>query len=136
MYRKILISLDSPERAVEVAEYGIKLARRVNAQVTLCRVVPAGAPLFGKKSGCVAGESREVRDDGGLLERMRRLLAGEGINLDTRVLEGNPVAAICREAREGQFDLVIMGEAESRLSRVRAGRIARHAPCPVLVVRR
>jgi len=47
---------------------------------------------------------------------------------------------ICREAKEGRFDLVIMGsrglgEIKGYLMGSVSNRVVRHASCPVLIVR-
>lgn len=142
MYHKILIPVDGSYRAVEAAEYGIEMATQVKGQVTLCHVIPASTPFVSKKNGGRITENfkqiqSELHKNGrSLLERMRDVLLREGINLDTVLLQGNEAYEICRQAREGQYDLVIMvGQASGYLAGALTNRVTQNAPCPVLVVR-
>jgi nucleotide-binding universal stress UspA family protein len=55
------------------------------------------------------------------------------------VLSGEPAETIVRTARDGKFDLIVMGtHGRSGLPRVLLGsvaeRVVQHAPCPVLTV--
>lgn len=63
-----------------------------------------------------------------------------GINLNTKILWGNPAQQICVESKEGQYDLIVMGrrgldENTDYIMGSISNRVVRHASCPVLIVR-
>jgi nucleotide-binding universal stress UspA family protein len=74
------------------------------------------------------------------LRRSRELLVGVP-NLETKVRFGHAAAEIIREAEEGRYDLVVVGERQNPnlLSRFLSGstsvRVVEHSPCPVVVAK-
>lgn len=61
-------------------------------------------------------------------------------DLITRVRSGDQAKEIMHEAREGNFDLLIMGETHANyftrlIRRTRTTHIAEYAPCPVIIVK-
>jgi nucleotide-binding universal stress UspA family protein len=67
-------------------------------------------------------------------------LPDPGVDVEFRVDEGEPAAAIVRQARELSADLIVMGtHGRTGLGRVVLGSVAeavlRRAPCPVLTLR-
>jgi len=74
-----------------------------------------------------------------ILARAREVL--QIPNLRTRIRVGPAAEEILREAEEGSYDLLIVGERRDRslITRLLEGstamRVAEHAPCPVLVVK-
>ncbi len=76
-----------------------------------------------------------------ILEWARGFLAPKVPAVQSRVRVGFPAAEIVREAEEGGYDLVVVGERPDRklLARVLRGstalRVVEHAPCPVVVAK-
>src|SRR5205807_7159695 len=76
-------------------------------------------------------------------DAFERLLKENGLEhspVEREIREGTPFAEIVRFAREGRFDLVVMGShGHTGLAHVLLGsvveRVVRKAPCPVLTVR-
>jgi nucleotide-binding universal stress UspA family protein len=77
-----------------------------------------------------------------ILARARKLLEPEVPNVRTKVRIGRLAEEIICEAREGSYDLVIVGEKPRRnlLARRLPGltmeRVIKRAPCPVIIVKR
>ena len=75
------------------------------------------------------------------LSNARELLQAEDLGLQNRVRIGNPAVEIIREAEDGNYDLVIVGERQERnlLRRFVHGsttvRVVEHAPCAVVVAK-
>lgn len=75
-----------------------------------------------------------------VLERARELLEGVP-NVHTRIRVGHAAREIIREAEEGNYDLIVVGERQNPnlLARFLSGsntvRIVEHAPCPVIVAK-
>jgi nucleotide-binding universal stress UspA family protein len=74
-----------------------------------------------------------------ILTRARHLLAPEIKTLQTKTRVGHPAEEIIREAEEGKYDLVIVGERQHHKLVTRfllgstAVRVVEHAPCPVVI---
>jgi nucleotide-binding universal stress UspA family protein len=76
-----------------------------------------------------------------ILDRARNILGPQSPPLCTRVRIGHPATEIVREAQEGGYDLIIVGEGPNRnlVARFVQGstaiRVVEHAPCPVIVAK-
>jgi nucleotide-binding universal stress UspA family protein len=75
-------------------------------------------------------------------EAVGRVKAGAGpdVEIETRVLEGNPALEITKFAKDNDCDLIVVGTlGKSGIDRILLGSVAekvvRIAPCPVLVIR-
>ena len=74
------------------------------------------------------------------LANAEHTLRNHGLDIETRVLNGNPREAIVEAANDEHVDLIVLGARDrSALSRVLEGSVAAHvvahAPCNVLVVK-
>lgn len=93
----------------------------------------------------VMDEVSEVKDAedsyfGELGSQAKRRAALKGVPLETRIVSGHEVKAIVEAAREGQYDLLIVGfMGHSRIyDRIWGGtsqNLTRMSPCTVLVVK-
>ena len=76
-----------------------------------------------------------------ILNHARQLLASEAETVQTKVRVGHPAEEIIREAEEGVYGLLIVGEREHHKLMTRfllgstASRVVEHAPCPVIVAK-
>jgi nucleotide-binding universal stress UspA family protein len=76
----------------------------------------------------------------GILADGEKRVKAEGVQVETLLREGHTVEEILKTAREGEFDLIVMGaRGLSRIKEILLGNVShgvtRHAPCPVLVVK-
>ncbi len=145
MFEKLLVPVDGSECAVNAARIAAEMARRFGSAVTLLHVVyppvsVMGAPGVG---GIDAGQAVMETLEDTAREILRAASEAMGLpedQLQQEVLHGNPAAAICRLAAEGDYDLIVMGS--RGLGAIRAfllgsvsDRVNHHAPCSVLIVR-
>ncbi len=119
-YSHILIATDGSPTATEAARKGFEMALMLGADVTLAYV---GDPMLGAIALERAGES-----------------APEGVQVDRRVLDGDPAEAICELAEAEQHGLVVVGnKGMSGSRRFLLGsvpnRVAHYCPADVLIVR-
>jgi nucleotide-binding universal stress UspA family protein len=140
MFQKILLAYDGSEGAIMALNAGINLAKIHQAE--LCALaVQEKLPRF---SGTIdeVQEEKEFADRqyGKLLEAARARAKEAGVDLKTLLRPGHPAQTIVRVAKEGKFDLVLVGH--SGLSGVWAAflgttaeKVSRHSPCSVLIVR-
>ncbi|HBV96777.1 MAG: universal stress protein UspA [Peptococcaceae bacterium BICA1-7] len=145
MYKKVLVPLDGSIRANLAAEHAMDLAKTMKAEVMFLHVIPALPPYVNSYSDRLGGAYQQIHDEleatgREIMEKAKKDFENSGVSLEVKVLWGNPAMEICREAKEGRFDLVIMGsrglgEIKGYLMGSISNRVVRHASCPVLVVR-
>ena len=145
MYKKILVPLDGSARANVAAEHAIDMARTMKAEVMFMHVIPALPPYVNAYSDKLGGAYQQIHDEleatgKEIMENAKRDYEGSGVSTEIRVIWGNPAMEICREAKEGRFDLIVMGsrglgEIKGYLMGSVSNRVVRHASCPVLIVR-
>lgn len=138
---EILCALDLEETSRATLEHAAEVARRFGARLTLLHVreLPraSGARVLASAPARADAEEAEAAR---VLERWRQeaeRLAGGPVA--TLLAAGAPGAEIARAAREGPFDLVVVGtHGRAGLGRIlgsTAEEVVRGAPCPVLVAR-
>lgn len=136
---KILVTTDFSEVSDLALEAAIAQAGRDGGEIELLHVyeIPAWLAFDTVVAPSVEERVREQITDA-LADRMERVKA-RGVNVTTQQLDGRPWDEIARRAREGRFDLIVMGThgrtgmRHALLGSV-AERVIQRAPCPVLVV--
>jgi nucleotide-binding universal stress UspA family protein len=140
MFKKILLAYDGSDGAKKALETGIDLVKTYHAELWAL-TVQERLPRYGGTIDEVQ-EEKEVADEryGKILEQARARAKEEGLEIKTLRPFGHPAQTIIEVAREGQFDLILVGH--SGLSGVwatflgtTAEKVSRHAPCSVLIVR-
>ena len=139
MFRHLLVPLDGSSRAEQVLPVVARLARASQGTVTLLRVVDLthDAITYGMgaayiSQGIIEDELSAARS---YLEQWRHDPSLAGTVVQTRVVSGNPAAAIIAQADEPPIDLVILsshgytGMKRWLLGSV-AEKVARHALVP------
>ncbi|SFR10124.1 universal stress protein [Desulfoscipio geothermicus] len=145
MYNKILVPLDGSHRSLAATEHAIQIAAKVNANITLLHVAPNLTPLvgpYGDRLG-VAQKTivKEFETMGeNILNEAMEDLKDRGVTINKKLTWGNPAQEICLEAREGNYDLIVIGsrglsEIKGYLMGSVSNRVTRHAHCPVLIIR-
>jgi nucleotide-binding universal stress UspA family protein len=120
----ILYATDGSEGALAAARWLAPLPLGLDDQVTLLTVV----------------SPQDATDGQAALDAARELLSHSTAGLSTQVRAGNPAEAILQVAEEHPTDLLVVGSRGlSAVARFFLGsvaeRVARHASCPVLLVR-
>jgi nucleotide-binding universal stress UspA family protein len=119
--------------------YACDVAKSMEAKLTLIHavtlptVVEPGVPI----------DSKPFEQNGlKTLEKAKKIAEAKGIDPETNLGKtfGNPAQEILRAAKEGEFDLIIIGaKGHSLLRNLMIGSVCdtvvHNAPCPVLVVR-
>jgi nucleotide-binding universal stress UspA family protein len=136
----MLVAYDGSEGARRALEVGFELAKLHGAEL-MALAVEEGLPRFSATIDEVQEEKEFAnRHYGNLLEGARLRAREAGVELRTLLEAGHPAKTIVDVAREGGFDLVLVGH--SGLSGVWAAflgttaeKVSRHAPCSILIVR-
>ena len=140
MFQKILLAYDGSEGANRALAVGIDLAKIHGAELWAL-AVEEKLPRFSATIDEVQEEKQFANEQYGKLLEAAKVKAKEaGIELKTLIRAGHPAQTIISAAKEGKFDLVLVGH--TGLSGVWAAflgttaeKVSRHAPCSVLIVR-
>lgn len=140
MFKRILLAYDGSEGADRALQVGIMLAQVHQAELWAL-AVEEKLPRFSATIDEVQEAKEFASQHFGKLLAAAKTRAGEaGVDLKTLLRPGHPAQTIVQAAKEGKFDLVLVGH--SGLSGVWAAflgttaeKVSRHAPCSVLIVR-
>ena len=139
LFKKILIATDGSKRTQSAVDTGLQLAQQHKSKVYAVYVVDT--VTFTSIPMDVTWENmyQLLKDEGeAAVNRVKE--AGQGADIETHVLEGNPAVEITRFAKDNEVDLIIVGTlGKSGIDRILLGSVAekvvRIAPCPVLVIK-
>lgn len=145
MYKKILVPTDGSAKADLAVQEGVRLAKALNAEMVAFHVVPEIpailTPYAARIGDSVRGIVEELEASGAeVLKNVEKNYGEEGFNLQTKIAHGDAAAQICSEAREGRYDLIVigsrgLGEIKGFLLGSVSSRVVRHAGCSVLIIR-
>lgn len=122
MYERILVGTDGSKTAARAVARAVEVATTTGASLTILTAARADK-----------GE-QIVRD--AAAEH-----TGSGVAIDTKVVEQDPVTALIEEARDGRYDLLVMGNkgmtGVSRFFRLGSvpNKVSHHLPCSLLIVK-
>jgi len=140
---RILICTSGLDVANPVIEAGAQMAGAAGAQATLLYVTSPTPSMY---IGLDVEETlpKLLSTDTPIARHLRhgaRILARRQVDAELKLRHGTVGAEILREAREGNYDLIVMG-ASGAAGRLRAWllrnitrQVVEHAPCSVLVVK-
>lgn len=123
---RVLIATAGTSYDEAALQLGAQLARQIGQPLTIL---------------AVARQEADRSQADGALAHAHQLLQDVDLDIQGRVRTGNPAVEIIREAEDGDYDLVIVGERQERnlLRRFVLGsttvRIVEHAPCAVIVAK-
>ncbi|MFH0748559.1 MAG: universal stress protein [Candidatus Bathyarchaeota archaeon] len=151
MFKKILVPIDGSDHARKALEYALDLAEKYQADLEMLNVVPTVpiAPLAYLQDPMVVRAGWAVPYLGDLRSSNEKMLSETltnakktkpGLNISSKQVEGRPSNKIVEAAKEGNFDLIVMGSRglggieEFFLGSV-SDRVADSAECPVMIVK-
>lgn len=145
MFTRIVVGTDGSETAGEAVRQAVDLAKLSGAQLG---IVSAYAPVPKRR---VQDEQNAAppdvqnqfgpREDVNLvLEAAAATARKEGVEVQTRAVEGDPAEAILNFAEETKADLIVVGNkgmtgARRYLLGSVPNNVSHHAPCSVIIVR-
>jgi nucleotide-binding universal stress UspA family protein len=155
VFEKILVPLDGSEHSQRALECAVQISKRFNSKVTLLHVysvavppvvmpepstlTPAGVPV--PVSTEVQKMVEGLRDAGkNILSDAEQWAKSAEVETETLLKEGNAAQEIVRTAREGEYNLIVIGaRGMSRIKELFMGNVSegviKNAPCPVLIVK-
>jgi universal stress protein A len=138
LFRRILVPYDFSAPATVALETAAELARARGGRLTVLHVM---MPFYPPEQGIVWLPETAVveRAERHLAARVARVLGRRGVGVKCRVMLGTPLRCIMEAARDAD-SIVISTLGRTGVPRLVMGsvaeRVVRHAPVPVLVVRR
>ncbi len=141
MFKKILVPVDGSDNSLKTLDYAAELASAFGSKITLFNVI-APLPSTVQRYVQVNNLVDEVKAFGrGVLEDAKQKISEKyNLDIETDLIYGDPANEICSKAKKEQFELIVIGsrglnEITSIIMGSVSRRVARHAVCPVLVVR-
>jgi len=140
MFKKILVANDGSAGAKLALKVAIDLAKRYNAKLHSISV-EEGVPHYAATIGEVEEYKREAN---GFFKKINdeavEMAKKEGVELKIRVIAGHEVEAIVNYAKEGEFDLLVIGfmghsKIFGRIWGSTSQNLTKLAPCTVVVVK-
>ena len=143
--RKVLVCVDESAASQQAAVYaGDLFGKDSEVSLTLlCAPAEPNPDFFSDATEVASEASRAATAAEDAIRRATSSLREQGIpeaSLSTRTVAGGRLSeVILREQREGKYDIVVVGKhnltrAQEFLFGNAAVRVAREAPCPVLIV--
>jgi len=148
VFEKILVPLDGSEHSVRALGSAVQIAKKFDGKITLIHVysrvwpivmphttiMPEATIIIPKLIEAARKAGADILSDG------EKKVKAEKVQVETLLKEGHTVEEILKTAREGEFDLIVMGaRGLSRIKEILLGSVSdgvmRHARCPVLVVK-
>jgi nucleotide-binding universal stress UspA family protein len=139
LFEKILVPLDGSEHSFDALEKAIQIAKKFDGELMLIHMY--SIPMYKLTPSQLNVYVLEQRKSGEkILAEGRKRAYAEGVPFETQLKEGHIVEGIVKVAREGNFDLIVMGaRGLSKLKELFLGSVSHgvtmHAPCPVLIVK-
>jgi nucleotide-binding universal stress UspA family protein len=138
VYKKILVPLDGSTHATRALQEAIKVAQMTQGTITLLNVTPTGSSII----STTKQQFYEILQNEGknALAAGKKLAASSGLEVETQMVEGDAIGQITKTAKNGNYDLIVMGArgigtlSELVLGSVSHG-VIKNAHCPVLVTR-
>ena len=142
-FSKILVPHDFSDAGQQAVAVASDMARRYEASILLLHVHQT--MLYSAPDSFILYSSEQITElmksfEAQLATVQQTARAAGALQVDTKVIQGTPVAEIVNFARDGGYDLIVMGtHGRSGLSHALIGsvaeRVVRKAHCPVLTVR-
>jgi len=146
----ILVAVDGSDISIRAQELTAELAKKFKSKVTAIHIVAHDflgwrmAPKSFTMSETIVNEitNHYVQQGKGIISSAETLFKEEGIEAKTILDEyTDPAEAILQEIDRGKYDLIVMGsrgesEAEEYSLGSVANKVATHANCSVLIVKR
>ena len=136
---RILVPTDFSQYSEHAYQQALSFAKQENAQILLLHVLLSSDFAFGDTPLSMREQlEKELQSDAE--QRLKSMVKGQTIPIETLVVWGNPPIEICRIAKERDINLIVMAtHGRTGLTHMFIGsvaeRVVRYAPCSVLIVK-
>jgi nucleotide-binding universal stress UspA family protein len=140
-FRSILVADDMLEVSQPALDEAVSLAKLLRTKLTIVTVIPMVSPAFGVPVPIGESYTALIESAKKRLEAVKDRLLAEGVpDVETILLEGDPVDGVVQFVQKEQPDLIVVGSRGlSTAGRFLLGSVSdgilHHTHCSVLVVR-
>ena len=148
LINKILVAADGSEISMMAAAYAAELSACTSAEVVILYVMEA-TDVTQFMSYSISSQEKDLHNElhgtgEDIIAMAKKPFNEAGITVHSKILEGYAAETIISEAKEGNYDLIVMGSCGIGAGLVRrvvfgvgsvAERVIANAPCPVFVMR-
>lgn len=139
--KNVLAPIDFSENSMEAMRSAWELASELEAEMHIVNVVAPHHTFFEQQSRELTREASIAEQTEEELARIKKTDFGNSPKIFTAVMTGAPVVKLCEYAKQNQIDLIMLathGHTGSEFLTIGsvAEKIARNAPCSVLVYRK
>lgn len=139
VFEKILVPVDGSQGSLNALDKAIKIAKKFDGKITLINVYWISAfRLTPSQLVDYVVQVRKVGEE--ILAEGKKVVRSEEVPVESIIKEGHIVEEILKTAKEGNYDLIVMGaRGISKIKEILLGSVSygvtAHAPCPVLIVK-
>lgn len=141
MFNKILVAIDGSDMSNKAFKTALLLAKEHESMLSIINVGKSLAIPQGMVIDSIDNVYDSMRKEGEeLLNRGKWMAESQGVPVEIHYVEGDPAAQIIKLAKEGLFQLIVIGNRglspfkEMMLGSV-SHRVSQLAHCPVLIVK-
>ena len=139
MFTRIVVGIDGSDHAFHALEYAAKIAQRFGASLRLVYAFPETSELLGSPTYDNLLTRRMAKGQS-VLDEARQQIADFNLDVHEELLEGPAAEAILKVAGVREADLIVvgtrgLGQLAGLLLGSVSSKVARHARCPVMLVR-
>ncbi len=145
----VLVAVDGSENSDRALDFALNLAEKYGASITVLNVsetpaigaVPLEPTTFSGDSMVLFSKDLRMLHEEILNKSVTRAKeVNTSVLISMKLRDGDPAMEIVAEAKEGRFDIVVVGHrGSSRVREIFLGKIsekvAHLAPCPVVIVK-
>ena len=155
MFDKILVPLDGSEHSLKALDIAVQIAKKFGGKLALIHVYSVSVgpvimpepttltpPMIPVMTPAEVSKTVEAARKAGtsILTDGEQKVKAEGVQVETILKEGHTVQEIVKTAKEGEFDLIVIGgRGISKIRELLLGSVTdgviHHAHCPVLVIK-
>lgn len=138
--KKILIPVENQQKIKQPLEIAVEIAKKFDSTITIFNAVDFHKIPNEVKYGAYIEKIYETANKNNFMDRVVKLYEDEGIETNSKVVEGDAASEIIDEAEKGNYDLVIM-ETHSMKEHKRfmlgsvTNKVVHHIDVPILVIR-
>ena len=141
MFSKILVPVDGSENSHRALDTALFLSEKLGAKVTAIHVME-DVPVLHIQSEKLLREMLDAykKENQLILSKSSEIATKKGLNINTKLLQGNPGSTILAFCEKEKFDIIIMGSRgmgkfrELVLGSV-SSKVLHHSICPVMIIR-
>jgi nucleotide-binding universal stress UspA family protein len=138
-FEKILVPIDGSESSLHALNRAVNIAKKFDSKITLINVYWISA--FRLTPAQLVDYVVDIRKAGEeILEEGKSIVKAEGVSVESILKEGHIVGEIIKTAKEGNYDLIVMGaRGVSKIREILLGSVSygvvSHSTVPVMIVK-